>query len=210
MAAIDKTYTKYYSEYKELIDWAKNQEFICPNGCKIHPIDYIYEWEENSFSGNELPVMNTSCTVDYFLIKSCPLPFVQDRMKEAYGEGCYNSILNGTSEYDTFVKDSPGTKFKINGFRKNYLYKIIVINGKIYQPKFDITISKNEEPLWYSKEIHNWIEPNELGNYSTNFYYFGKSKKALLRKIRKWKLPKGCIVTAIGRYYGEELTIEVK
>jgi hypothetical protein len=37
-----------------------------------------------------------------------------------------------------------------------------------------------------------------------------KTIKSLMRNIRKWKLPKGSIVTAHGRYVGEEYEFLIK
>lgn len=73
MATIDKTYAKTWEEYESLVEWAKDKEFICPNGIILYPSNYIYEWDMNSYEKShssfkeeypneefEFPVMNTS------------------------------------------------------------------------------------------------------------------------------------------------------
>lgn len=105
MAGIDKTYCRTWEEYQEVVKWARENKFTCPNGTVIEPIESVYEWNEDSFDGErKLPILNTSQSLDYFLIKHCPIEIVQERMKEVYGEDYVESIKNRTSEYDLFVR----------------------------------------------------------------------------------------------------------
>ena len=80
MAGIDKTYVKTWQEYQDLVNWLEQNQFKCPNG-DIIEIPH-YGWSKEDFDGErERPVLNTTQEEDYFLIKYCPLQFVQDRMK---------------------------------------------------------------------------------------------------------------------------------
>jgi hypothetical protein len=98
MAAIDKTYTSDYREYRDFKKWAKTIKCKFPYehiyGEQITIIDCVYLWHKRDFDGVELPIMNTPKVVDAYLIKYCPFPFVQDRMKEVYGLAHYNKVLN--------------------------------------------------------------------------------------------------------------------
>lgn len=210
MAAIDKTYTNNFNEYQEFLNWAKTTTFTCPNGTKIYVYNYVYDfWTKEDFDEAPRPIMCSSFSLDYFLIKYCPFKFVQDRMLEVCGEEYYNSVKNGTSEYDKFKYPEIGTKFKIvrNSLfnHKNYLYKF-----RHHTNKFIFSIELDDVTLWYNKELKRYLMTYELGEYGASALRKAKTIKALIRVLRKLKLPKNSIVTAHGRYVGEELVIYVK
>ena len=76
MAAIDKTYVSTWEEYNEYVKWAKDRVFVCPNGTKIRPIDYVYDYGYEHFDGEiERVLHNTPTSLDYFLIKECPIGY---------------------------------------------------------------------------------------------------------------------------------------
>ena len=208
MAVIDKTYSNR-KNYIKFIDWAKDRYFTCPNGTKLYLNRYIYYKSEdylNSISDDKMfPILNTSCDVDYFLIKYCPFKFIQDRMLEVYNEEYVKEIVNGTSEYDLFKCPEPGKKLIIERgdlFKhKDYLY---------LHRKFMIDCEYKGQSIYYSKQINNWLFPYELGEWNSSCYVFGRSVKALIRKVKSWKLPAGCVVKAYGRYVGEEIIIKIK
>lgn len=215
MAEIDKTYIKTWEEYESLVEWAKDREFICPNGMKVYPMNYIYKCNKedyeksyNSFKENypnekfEFPVMNTPQYLDYFLIKYCPLEFVQNRMEEVYGWDYVKSVLNGTCEFDTYKRDI-GTKVKVIKYplfsrNKNKLCE------KKKQMKFIYLREKIDDyylNLWYNEDYNCWVSLNELGYYTSNMCHKNiNSVKAMIRQIKKWKLPKGTVVDLAGRY----------
>lgn len=210
MAAIDKTYTSDYEEYQKFLKWAKETTFECPNGSKIYVYNYVYDyWTEEHMKEAPRPVMSSPWSLDYFLIKYCPFKFVQDRMREVYSEEYVNSVLNGTSEYDTFKYPEVGTKFTIVRGRwmthKNYLWKFR--GRKIH---FDLDVEYNEQRLWYSPKINKFILPYELGLGTMSWATKGRTIKALIRHLRKLKLPKGAIIKATGRYVDEDLLILVR
>lgn len=210
MACIDKTYTSDYQEYQRFLKWAKETTFECPNGLKIWVFNSVYPfWSEENMKESEKPVINSSYTLDYFLIKYCPFKFVQDRLKYVYGDTYYNSVKEGTSEYDTFKYPEIGTHFKIvRGplFKsKNFLWKLR--RRKIL---FDITVSYNDYPLWYNSKIKKFLLPNELGEGNMSWMYAGRTIKSLIRHLKNLKLPKYSIVRAQGRFVGEDLLILVK
>lgn len=222
MAGIDKTYAKTWREYESLLEWAKDKEFTCPNGMKLYPINSVFKWDENdkkdiierskSFKRDrpdeefEFLVMNTSQSMDYFLIKQCPLEFVQNRMKQVYGEEYIEQVLNGISEFDNYKRDI-GTKVKIIKYPKwgN--------KSNLYEPRYwmkfiEVDIyNKNDmcSFCWYNEKLDCWVENNELGYYTSSMCHKNiNSVKAMIRQIRKWKLPKGSVVKWAGRYIDNE------
>ena len=202
MAAIDKTYTTSWNEYQTLIKWAKETTFTCPDGTKLKPIDYVYShWAKEDFDIMGRPVMNTSYVCDYYLIKYCPLDFVQKRMTEVYDEEYVKSIKNGTSEFDTFKKEGKyGTKFRLikqpkKGMRGNKPFKYKYWFVQLREP--------DNVDLDYNESENRWIWDNELtalNGWSSNTCHRFKTRRALERNIRKWKLPIGTIVRVHGRY----------
>ena len=200
MAAIDKTYTNKWEEYCEYRDWAMGQKFICPNGDIISPIDYLFQWKKEDFEDERyLPIMNTPYSLDYFLIKHCPVRFVHDRLREVYDSEYIDSILNGTSEWDTFTKEGKyGTHFKVKQYPKF---------GKVNRPyEYNYWFVRLEEGcdenLWYDEDKNRWTwryELHESGGWTSNVAHI-KTIGALKRMLLDWKLPKGTIVKATGRY----------
>lgn len=202
MAIIDKTYAKTWEEFESLVEWAKDKEFICPNGMKLYPINYIYEYNKDYYEiSYEFPVMNTPKYMDYFLIKECPLDFVQNRMKEVYDGDYIRNVLNGNSEFDTYKRDI-GTKVKIIKYSK------FGNKGKLCEKKKRmkfIEVDYLHCGLYYNEVYDYWISLDELGYYTSNVCHKNiNSTKAMIRQIKKWKLPKGSVVIWSGRYVGNE------
>ena len=199
MAGIDKTYVSSWEDYCRVLNWCFNNEFTCPNGTVIR--FYPYEWEEKSFKdGNKLPVLNTSYTEDYFLIKHCPLEVVQNRMHEVYDEGYITRVKNGTSGFDTFVRPEKISKIKLikkplfyNPSKYFWKYKRKYIRDKY---SVSVTLPENWDGYaWYNEHNEQWLLPNELGGWTTSHATLKcKSWKALIRKIMTWHLPKGTII----------------
>lgn len=217
MAAIDKTYVSTWEEYNEYVNWAKDKVFVCPNGTKIHPIDYVRDYGYEHFDGEiERVLHNTPTSLDYFLIKECPIAFIQDTLKWQYSEEFYESVKNGNSEYDTFSKEGKcGNKIKL--IWKGYMAfeKPIKFYNRFLKKHmkgiFEIEVSSPEGRLmWYSSKINNFLWDNELGTISSSCGTFHcHSVKALKRKLMKMNLPKGSIVTAWGYWRGEKWKFKI-
>lgn len=208
MAYIDKTYVSSYEEWKSIIDWCKNNSFTCPNGIVIHPINYCYDPDLSkeevedwlNESSGEIPIMNTSYSMDYFLIKYCPIELVQNRMKTVYGEEYYNSIKNGTSKFDTFVRKEGGKH--IGWIRKpltnfTYAWYNRYLKKRINRG-YSVQVSGD---FWYNEDYDYWVDDYELGYHSSNTADTNcRSIKSLIRKVLKWNLPTGTKVRFFGRF----------
>lgn len=219
MAAIDKTYVDNYDDWKKIVDYMKDKCFTCPNGMKIYTYPCIYypdmtkeEVENWLKEQSEIPVINTSNEIDYFLIKECPIDIVQERMKEVYDVEWYNSIKNGTSMYDTFVRPTGGKHLQLiekpklkRSFKFFGLYSNRVVH---YGYKVQVEVPNGY--AWYSEKYDYWLMPYELGSGSTNTAHTKcKTLKSLYRKILKWNLPVGTRVNFFNRFIEEEGTFKV-
>lgn len=189
MAAIDKTYTDKWSDYEALVNWAKDKVFVAKNGIKLQPLDYIYEWNKEDWPNKSVPVMNTPESLDYFLVKECPLQFVQDRMKEVYGNEWYEEVKEGMSYYDSiiYVDSVPVTLAKNR--------RIVWVNkpkhNKIPEGTYLTLYSVGSDwPLTYSRELGRWLLEDEIKDcYGDDLYVGGMTWKAVIRKLRNMPLP---------------------
>lgn len=109
MSGIDKTYTKSYKDYKEVLDWCKNIDIVTDDyGNKIQPYLWLYNSNltENDFSKDEngnnkkYIIWNTTLIQDLYLIRHCPCKIVQKRMREVYSSDYIDNVLNFNTEYD--------------------------------------------------------------------------------------------------------------
>lgn len=194
MAALDKTYVSNWKDYKEIRDWALVTDVIYPNGINAGK---MIEWfyfpdltEEDFDNKTEIPLWNTDCAVDSFLYKNCPFELVQNRLKEQY---CDTSSLN------PICKHEKGNHFK---------FPNKIIKGIYYI----IEIKRPNEYWLYSREYNLWSECGELLPYdSFTCERIINSRKAIIRQIRKWNLPKGIIIYIYNDYKHKFLyTIKIK
>lgn len=215
MAGCDKIWTSRYQDYLDLREWAKKNKFTCPNGIVIDPSEFFYRnFNEDDFDGGEIAIMFSPCELDYFLIKYCPLQFVQDYLKSVCSEKHIQSVLRGTSPYDRFVPLKLGSKVRLiyREQRSNRLSKF-----RHHKQKFDVGVNYNDNGLLYNEDYDKWFisydketDTSELGPWTGYYANVCHTIKALIRKIRKWNLPKGSIVDAIGIYEGETYKFVVK
>ena len=218
MASIDKTYTNSWEDYCSLVEWCKGKSFALKNGDIIRPSNYIYKWDEENFDGKkELPIWNTPTYLDIWLIRNCPLAFIQDRLKEQYGGGwskeaftshndedMYHQILNYTSPYDTYKR--------IGSHRFSIKYKI---NNKFKDDDLTWWIDILELGWWYNEKHNAWYHDDEALPISSNVAHFNGniSKRKLARIIKKWNLPKGTKIRFRGdykRYIQKEFVATIK
>ena len=220
MAGIDKTWCQSIMEHDAFKHWAINNKFKTPYGeiidftyCMYNFDSTLEELMEELNNCRSILVMNTSMVEDYYLIKYCDIPFVQSRMKSVYSEEYYERIKNGTSEFDTFNRDSiAGTRVKCiqeSKFgKKDFLSKR---KGKRFMMDYWIEVDNECQWVFYNEQFNHWVMcDKELMNHDTNVCHKPiKSRKALIRQIKKWKLPKGSIVEWKGCYCGDEMKFKV-
>lgn len=212
MAGIDKTYINDWNLYLDFIKWAKEYgKFVNPDGSVCNIMKSVYNWWtkedfDNALErGTTIPILNTDMVTDYYLIKYCPFKFVQDRLLDVYSEKYINDIKNGVSKWDNFSKDELcGTHCKAIQIPKYEKCKVNRPYKGVWWIQLDTP--KAYSYLDYDHAADVWCWPTELHscvNGCSNTAHVN-TIKALKRKIRKWKLPKGTIVRALGYFVEEE------
>ena len=208
MAGIDKTYTNSYKEYKEFKEWANKQYITFYDGYKVCIGDSLYDyWEEEDFTGKELPIMNTAIWIDIYLIQNCPYKFVLDRMKEVYGEDHYKEL-----------KLMDLTNKPPKDYQQNRKIKIKRFDGSfpLHNQPYKTNVKRNK--WWLQNITSSWFYNTETKTWSNynNAYPFDttaasmSSIKAIVRHLRKQYLPKGIVFTISGNYVGEEYEVTIK
>lgn len=241
MAYIDKTYISSYDEFKEIADWCRSQgtvkddfgNYITPSEYIPHYTDWNFETEEYIDHGEltkeyiedrlaylrdtkgvekpEILLWNTSVIFDIFLIRNCPVKFIQNRLKEQYGDGSeygYEAIKEYRSAYDTYKREVPSKlKYKVTygidvPFRdKNLTWDFYISNDLDNMFEYDGSTNR-----WYSHyECH--IIDDKLTRYNGNI-----SKRKLKRLLKRWRLPKGTMISfygCYGRIICKRFTVEI-
>lgn len=231
MACIDKTYVNSWEQWKELRDWCWDKKFTLKNNITIKPRDYMYypeygetevnDWlnevrengirnygwtKEQAREEADVPFWNTPTYLDIWLIRNCPIEFVQNRLKEQYNSS-YESIKNGTSIYDTW---------KRNGLGKNFKYKVVKrptehnIHHFYYNDRnksirkykdnrktwWSVTIkdTKGNISWWANEDYGYWTCSEEALPFTSSTMDIQRkmpSLKSIIRMIQKWDLPDG-------------------
>lgn len=158
-----------------------------------------------------IPVWNTSTELDVWLIRNCPLDFIQDRLKEQYGGGwskqaftahnddsMYEQIKNRTSPYDTYQRNGLGKNIKVN----KDVFRIYSGSTSKYHCHCDAEVVFPDGTFGnYMIDGDYWRHDDELknsdcGSSSSHAHIAGRPKfKTLYRRLQKWDLPKGTKVT---------------
>lgn len=213
MAGIDKIYVDNYNDYISFINYCKTIQEDIQELFNVDIFNYFYftELTEESFKteDNNYPITNFPHKIDYYLIKNCNIPFIIDRLEDQYGES-YNEIKNDNEILNDYTFEK-FKKFKIIREKSKYPYVI-----KKQKNKFIISIENldNYNTWVYDKKISQWKNSDKSNNlnYSDcrSMIYFGKSHKAIIRKVNKWNLPKGVEIEIIGYYYSSSFKIITK
>lgn len=221
MAGIDKTYVTK-EQFTEVINWANGKSFECYSG-KVNVSDFIYDepdWDyiNENFSDNPTTVLwNTPTYFDVWLIRNCPLDFIQDRLKEQYGSS-YDDIKNGTSEYDIFKRNGRGEDIRFNIIRKPDFHNRGWFHPRsgrkmgMYHYWYIGITGPDGESLWYNQYTDMFYFPDELASWTSNAADVSgvMTPRKIYRLLRKWNLPTGCTVTIGGKYIGEKWIVKTK
>ena len=247
MAYIDKTYFNTIEQYKEICDWCHAQGTVTDDyGNVITPTEYLphkieYDDEKEEFidygeysvediehflneNKNGMLLWSTDTIFDVYLIRYCPVKFIQDRLKEQYSEECYQTIKDRKYVYDTYKRnglknpkltfkyyvdvcgDVPVSRRYIGKYERDWYIYIRKYGGHRY-PYSDVMNYDDATDYWFS-----WKEayiPKGLGICNCKEYFGTLSKKTLARMIRKWNIPSGYMVECADRY-GNEIKVSVK
>lgn len=213
MAGIDKTYLTRWDDYKALENWCISVGEVTDDwGNKFRPLSWLFEWTHEEWiegtenETEEIPVWNTPTYLDIYLIRYCPLEFIQNRLKQQYA-GCgwtkeafsgnisnYDLIKNRMSEYDEYQRNGvKNPKFKWN--------LPIMSLKELTDLQWWVQIDDEKRQFWrYDETVDYWYPHAEMyyprGNWITSLATVrGKlTKRKLARLLQKWNLPKGVTV----------------
>ena len=120
MAAVDKIYVNSYKEYKEFQEWLLKQPKLKDKyGTEISIYNYFfYWWDDPKYweKDESRPAFSAPYYVDAYIIRNCPLEYVQKDLMLNYGhknqediDEMYNSVINRTPEEQKLIDEANGT-----------------------------------------------------------------------------------------------------
>lgn len=215
MAAIDKMYTNSYKNYVEFINWCKEQPLLTDKyGNKESICTYLINiWGENDFNDNqERPIFSAPYYVDAYVIRNCPLEFMQDEMKNHYGgynpnfgeeATSYNKIKCG----EVYASPTSDYVYTVGKHCRCVKHPLYYYNRPFKAKTWSVDVDSPEElpTMWFSEDTKTWDLSDEyvISRWKSSMCYVG-TIRALMRKVRKWKLPIGTKIKVYGRYVGDD------
>lgn len=181
MAAIDKIYICGWDNYCQFRDWCDSQPPLFDKyGVKCYISDYLWhikdkeEWGvEEDGSERAHPVMNNPYYIDAYIIRNCPLEFVQAELQVNYGfwsqkriREYYEDVKNWSGDGESpfwakledFVFNEDGT-VTLKGLEKSSYEEIL--DGELY--------TTPKTTLEYTPGRHCTIVKSPSGNNKVNF-----------------------------------------
>ena len=157
------------------------------------------DWKPDPNGKGELVLWNTPTYFDIWLIRYCPISFIQDRLKQQYA-GSYDELKERRSKYDTYVRPAACSHFKIS---RDQLPKI--------KTKF-LWWSISVPDFYYNGETGEWHHWLECRDWSDSCYEIRGclGKRKLARLISKWGFPAGTILNVSGNYVGLNFEVVIK
>lgn len=228
MAAIDRTYLKTWDEYSKLKQWVETLGTVTDDyGNRFDLSRYLYNRTEEDFAslsdGDDLSVWSTPRHIDIWLIRNCPLDFIQDNLKEQYSGGWSKTALTGYNPDDQYTqileRRSVYDTYERNGLGKEARIKIdYTVNDRFKDSHMVWWIDIMDLGWWYRESTDSWNNDtfdmhNQDSECMSDKIYTGYlSRKKLLRWIRKWDLPAGTKISVTGEYdrhVMKEFTVKV-
>ena len=154
------------------------------------------DWEPKPESVGELMLWNTPTFFDIWLIRECPISFIQDRLYQQYGTS-YTELKERKSVYDLYVRPAASFHFKLSPrvFSKRKCWWEIKATDFYYN---------RDQGKWY-----HWLECREFTDDSFSFRgYLGKRK--LARELKKWGFPAGTKIEIINMEEGTYVWLVIK
>lgn len=168
MAAIDKIYVNNYTQYLEFKDWCEQQPSLEDKyGKKVSITTYLFKYSE-PFE-NCHPIFSAPYYVDAYVIRNCPLDYIQEEMMLNYGhwsqeriKSYYEDVKNWNTEngdcpywakLEDFIFNEDGT-ITLKGPEKSDYTKIK--DGELYtSPKTDYEFGKHFKCIKHPKYMFN-------------------------------------------------------
>lgn len=201
MAAIDKTYLNSWEKYQEFKNWLNDQGTVVDDfGNTFRPITMLWDMCEEDFKNGWRAIASFPTHTDIWLIRNCPLEYIQTGLEEQYSS--YQDIKNRVSDYDSYQRNGLGKNIKVKiqdipcrrNIRKGQY-------GKCYWTALSVKFP-NDSYVSYHDYNDVWLECEDMRNNSTRGWVSSEfrvrgymSRKAIYRKLQKWNLPEGAMVT---------------
>ena len=157
------------------------------------------DWEPEPGGVGELVLWNTPTYFDIWLIRECPLDFIQDRLKQQYGKS-YTEIKERRSEYDQYVRPAASSHFRFSSrvlpkIKSKWLWWNIRVKDFYYD---------EDQDKWY-----HWLECREYTGCSVELKG-SLGKRKLARKLKKWGFPAGTVIEVFGNFVGLKYKVTIK
>lgn len=208
MAAIDKIYIKGWKSFCLFKEWVSEQPPIEDKyGNKVKLSSYLFEWKEETWSEDKThPVMNNPYYIDAYIIKNCPLDFIQEQLKDMYGND-YELIKTGKL-YSTPYSQ----KTYIAGKHLKCIKKPNIKYNRPIKGNWWINVKDNFKPPYivFHRHYDGKLEGRITMDWTDEFVdtvsisaCTAKTIKSAIRQIIKFRLPVGTHITITGRYTNE-------
>lgn len=176
--------------YKEFREWANKQTVVFFNGHK----ECVGKWVD-CFGNRDRSIL----WLDAFLAQNCPFEFILEDIKYYCPEGTFESLKHINIQEDLPETFKVGRKIKIHTKKGK--------KGAI--DNLGWLSLKSNDRFGYCDSTNSWIPP--YISYPAMYYYkYFKSKKAIVRHLRKQKLPPRISFTAYNADTNETHLIIIK
>lgn len=174
MAAIDKIYVNSYQEFKKFKEWCLKQPKLKDKyGKEVSITSYLfYGWDNPEYWPGNHPIFSAPYYVDAYIIRNCPLSYIQKELMFNYGHNTqedinemYQIVLNRTKEEQELI-DNGNYPYKPISYWWLSLSDFSVVNGVITMPHLE-------------KSDYQKILDNELYNSPSINYEYGKHFKII-------------------------------
>lgn len=196
-------YVKSHEQYLEFKNWCNRQPLLEDKyGDAVNISKYLINLK-NTFFNIEKCIYCGPVYIDAYIIRNCPLKYIQDELKLDYNESTYEEIKK-----DELYINPRSICMYISGFKIRCLHKPKIKRNKPQECKYwTVRIIL---PMGFHNIVYNEYPDNRIGtwDFTDDFVNHGFAThsclcptiKSLKRYIRKWNLPFGSIVRAYDKY----------
>lgn len=200
MAAIDKIYVNSYEKYKEFEKWLLEQPKLKDKyGKEVSIYRYFFNWWDDPkyWINEEHPIFSAPYYVDAYIIRNCPLDYIQKNLMLNYGHKTqedineiYDIVINRTSEDQKLIDDAKG-EYPNKPISYWWINKddFKIVDGVITMPNTEK--SSYQEIL--DGEMYN--SPSAEGTYET-----GKHFKIIKKPFHRRNYPMSYVKSGIKRH----------
>ena len=161
------------------------------------------DWEPDKEGIGEMVLWNTPTYFDVWLIRYCPLDFIQERLKQQYASS-YLELKERRSEYDLYTRPAASSHFKISP--AGYFLRGINRSRNFY-----IDIQEESGDWMFDDEGEKWVNWKECRPWNTNTMTISGpiTRRKFKRVIQKCGFPAGTKLICYPNY-GESFEVVIK